>query len=156
MSVADKVEAKLREIAAKMEGTVKVGFLENATYPDGTPVAAVAFWNEFGSVHRSEDEGGVFTLNVTPARPFFRTMIDAEKPAWGGKVARLAKATHNDASKILALMGEDIKGALVRSINDFSTPGNAESTIKAKGFDKPLIRDGIMVNAVDYEVEDGS
>ena len=40
----DKLEAALREIARKVSkpGKLRVGFLEGATYPDGTPVALVA------------------------------------------------------------------------------------------------------------------
>ena len=32
-----------------MNASVRVGVLENATYPDGTPVAMVAFWSEYGA-----------------------------------------------------------------------------------------------------------
>jgi hypothetical protein len=44
------LEAKLREIAEKVgkANTVNVGFLEGATYPDGTPVALIAATNEYG------------------------------------------------------------------------------------------------------------
>jgi len=44
------LEAKLREIAERAGApkAVRVGFLEGATYPDGTPVALVAATNEFG------------------------------------------------------------------------------------------------------------
>ena len=43
---SDAVMKALEEIARKMGGgEVAVGFMEGATYPDGTPVAAVAFWN---------------------------------------------------------------------------------------------------------------
>ena len=138
---ADGVSKALEEIARKMGGgEVAVGFMEGATYPDGTPVAAVAFWNEFGK------EG-------QPPRPFFRQMIAAESPGWPKKMAALAKATDYDGDKVLALMGEDIKGALQKSINDFQTPGLAASTIEAKGFAKPLIDTSHMLNSVTYEVE---
>lgn len=133
---------KLTEIAESMGGgSVSVGFMSGATYPDGTPVAAVAFWNEFGGMDR-------------PARPFFRGMISKESPTWAGKMAKLAKMTNYDGPRVLGLMGEDIKGALVQSINDFETPGLAPSTIAAKGFAKPLIDTGTMLRAVDYEVSD--
>ena len=57
---ADGVSKALEEIARKMGGgEVAVGFMEGATYPDGTPVAAVAFWNEYGGPGRQP-------------RPFFR------------------------------------------------------------------------------------
>jgi hypothetical protein len=138
VAISDSVTRHLKELAAKMSGSVEVGFLEGATYPDGTPVAAVAFWNEYGN-------------DFTPPRPFFRTMIAKESPSWGPKLAGALKAT-GDGDKALALMGEDIQGALIQSINDFTTPALAPSTIAAKGFDKPLIDTGHMVNSTSYRV----
>ncbi len=129
---------KLAEIAESMGGgSVSIGFYENATYS----VAAVAFWNEYGGMDR-------------PARPFFRGMIAREAKTWPGTMAQLAKATDYDGPRVLAIMGEDIKGALVQSINDFQTPGLAPSTIAAKGFAKPLIDTETMIRAVDYEVNE--
>lgn len=139
MSVADKVESKLKEIASRMSGSVEVGFLEGATYPDGTPVAAVAYWNEFGN-------------GSAPPRPYFRGMIASESPKWPAKVAALAKATNNDGEKVLALMGEEIEGELKQSINDLTSPPLAASTIARKGFDKPLIDTSHMVNSTGYRV----
>lgn len=136
--LAERVAKRLHDIAKGMSGSVSVGFLEGATYPDGTPVAAVAFWNEFGS--------------SGPPRPFFRLMISNESPSWPGKVAALAKSTNFNAAKILGIMGADIEGALKQSINDFTTPGLAPSTIKRKGFDKPLIDTGHMINSTGFEV----
>lgn len=136
--VSDNVERHLKVLAAKMSGSVDIGFLEDATYPDGTPVAAVAFWNEFGN-------------GSAPPRPFFRGMIAAESPGWGDKLAAAVKAT-GDGEKALALMGEDIQGALIQSINDFTTPPLAQSTIDRKGFDKPLIDTSHMVQSTGYRV----
>lgn len=142
LSGADGVMKALEEIARKMGGgEVAVGFMEGATYPDGTPVAAVAFWNEYGGPGR-------------PPRPFFRQMIAKESPTWAPKMAKLAKAANYDGPKVLAMMGEDIKGALQQSINDFTTPALAESTVEAKGFAKPLIDTSHMLNSVAYEVEE--
>lgn len=136
----------LEEIAKKMGGgEVAVGFMEGATYPDGTPVAAVAFWNEFGKTN----EDGEFQ----PPRPFFRNMIAAESPTWPDKMAKLAKATGYDADRVLGLMGEDIQGALKKSINDLQSPPLKESTVEAKGFAKPLIDTSHMLNSITYEVK---
>jgi hypothetical protein len=141
---SDKVMKALEDIAKRMGGgEVSVGFMAGATYPDGTPVAAVAFWNEYGSPASSR-----------PPRPFFRQMIGEESPSWPGKMAKLAKATNYDGPKVMALMGEDIKGALQQSINDFETPELAESTVEAKGFAKPLIDTSHMLNSVAYEVKE--
>ena len=89
-----------------------------------------------------------------PARPFFRGMIAKESPTWPDKMAKLAEATDYDGNKVLAMMGEDIKGALQQSINDLETPPLAQSTIDAKGFAKPLIDTGHMLNSVAYEVSE--
>lgn len=138
----DGITKALEAIAKRMGGgEVAVGFMEGATYPDGTPVAAVAFWNEYGK------EG-------QPARPFFRRMIAAESPTWPQKMAALARATNYDGGKVLALMGEDISGALQQSINDFQTPALAPSTVEAKGFAKPLIESSHMLNSITYEVKE--
>jgi hypothetical protein len=132
----------LGDIAKRMGGgEVSVGFMAGATYPEGTPVAAVAFWNEYGVPSHNQ-----------PPRPFFRQMIAAESPTWPGKMAKLAKATDYDGDKVLALMGEDIKGALQQSINEFQSPPLAPSTIEAKGFAKPLIDTSHMLNSITYEV----
>ena len=131
----------LESIARRMGGgEVSVGFLEGATYPDGTPVAAVAYWNEFGNSEQ-------------PARPFFRQMIAKESQSWPKKMAKLAKVTDYDGDKVLGLMGEDIQGAIKQSINDLQSPPLAPSTIKAKGFSKPLIDTSHMINSVGYVVK---
>lgn len=140
---APDVMKKLEEIARKMGGgSVQVGFMSGATYPDGTMVAAVAAANEYGDPQAGR-----------PPRPFFREMIAAESPTWPDKMAALAKALNYDGPKVLGMMGEDIQGALKQSINDFTTPALAPSTVRAKGFDKPLIETGDMLNAVTYEVK---
>ena len=140
---SDAVMKALEDIARKMGGgEVSVGFMEGATYPNGTPVAGVAFWNEYGVPSRNQ-----------PPRPFFRQMIAAESPTWPGKMAKLAKATDYDGDRVLALMGEDIKGALQKSINDLQDPPLAPSTVEAKGFGKPLIDTSHMLNSVSYEVK---
>ena len=150
LSGGEGLQKALADIARKMGGgLVKVGFLEGATYPDGTPVAAVAFWNEYGKEVNSQG-GDYFQL----PRPFFRRMIAKESPEWADKMAKLAKAYDYDGAKVLALMGEDIKGALQQSINDFESPPLAQSTIDAKGFEKPLIDTSHMLNSVNYEVEE--
>jgi hypothetical protein len=155
LKISESVAKKLQEIARQMGGgSVNVGFLENATYPDGTPVAAVAFWNEFGTERTVESADGKESQVVhTPPRAFFRGMIAKESPGWGGKMGAFAKATNYNGPKVLALMGEDIDGALKQSINDFTTPPLAPSTVKAKGFDKPLINKAIMINSTGYEVK---
>lgn len=138
---ARKLSAMVQKIG---EGkTLKVGFLDQATYPDGTSVATVAFYNEFGT-------------SKIPPRPFIRTMIVEKSPGWGGALKKCITATGADGPAALGLMGEGIKGQLVESINLWADPPNAPSTIAKKGFDKPLISTALMLRSVDYEVSDGA
>jgi hypothetical protein len=138
------LERRLGELAAKIgEGpTLSVGFLEGATYPDGTSVAMVAAVNEFGA-----------PANNQPPRPFFRTMIAEKSPTWGTSLAATLKATNYDPKAALGLMGEGIKGQLQQSILDLTSPPLSPKTIARKGFDKPLIDSSVMINSVNYVVE---
>lgn len=138
------VEQFLDDLTKKLTGSqsLRVGFLEGATYPDGTSVPMVAAINEFGAPSRGQ-----------PPRPFFRRMIAAKSPEWPKATAILMKKTNYDVDKTLNLMGEGIKGQLVQSINDLVSPPLAQSTIDAKGFSKPLIDTSVMINSVGYEVK---
>lgn len=145
-----KLMAALGAIADRAGAAhVRVGFLENATAPDGTPEAQIAFWNEFGK-DGSEGEP------KQPPRPFFRRMIADVTPQVSGWTDKALEATGMDTSKALALMGEKLQDALVESIHKLRDPPLAQSTIDRKGFDKPLIHHNDMVRSVAYEVVEGS
>jgi len=118
LKVSDNVVRKLKEIAHKMSGSLEVGFLEGPT-ENGVPIAAIAFWNEYG-------HGGRFPA---PPRPFFRTMIEKEKHTWPGKIKALAKKDGYDADKILRSMGEGIQGALMQSITELTAPPLSPTTL---------------------------
>ena len=147
----DKLKRTLKRMNTGL-GTAKgvsVGFLADKTYPAthgirGTPraplkVAQVAFWNQWGTKR-------------APARPFFTTMIEECSPRWGESLAYLAKAHNYDAKKMMTNMGIGIQAQLVSSIVNWSDPPNAQRTVDIKGFNNPLIDEGIMQNSVEYEV----
>lgn len=144
LSGGKKFEDALRELAGKVAkpATLKVGFLANATYPDGTPVAMIAAINEYGAPSRGQ-----------PPRPFFRNMINAKQGEWPNAIAGLLRANDLDAEKALDQTGAAIAGQLRQSIKDLTSPPLAASTIRRKGFDKPLIDTGHMFNSVDHEVK---
>lgn len=141
----DKLTKVLADMTKGLEGekVLSVGFLSGATYPDGTPVAAVAFWNEFGTIK-------------SPPRPFFRTMIAEAAGTWPEILSKAVKYTEYDGSRALSIMGEKIKDDLRASITGWTAPANAPYTIKQKGFNKPLVDTGHMMNSIGYEVNDGS
>ena len=73
MRGGDKFRRRLADLAAAAAdgrgAKVRVGIFESAKYADGLPVAAAAFWNEYGTV-------GI------PPRPFFRNTIAAHRHEW--------------------------------------------------------------------------
>lgn len=141
----DKLGAALAKIAAQLNkpATLQVGFLENAKYPDGTPVAMVAAIHNFGA-----PRAGI------PPRPFFSNMVAKKSKDWPKSIANLLKLHNYDILKVLKLMGEGIKGQLQQSIRDTNKPPLKPLTILRKGFPKPLIDTGHMLNSVDYRVND--
>lgn len=181
----DKLQQYLDRLLARVSSAqaVKVGFLEGATYPDGTSVPMVASVQEFGGSmqipERTQDlnfkvnantgksrfakaDKANFAQTVTipahtvtiPARPFFRTMLDQKASGWGAQAGKALRGSDFNAKVALGRMGELIQGQLQGSIRDFTNPALTPSTIRAKGFDKPLIDTGVMLRSVDYEVKD--
>ena len=115
-----KLEATLRELAKKVakKATLRVGFLEGAPYPDGTPVAMVAAIQEYGA-----PKVGI------PPRPFFRTMVEKEKGGWGDALGKNLLSTDFDSVKALGLMGDEIQGQLVESIIQLDEPALSQVTL---------------------------
>jgi hypothetical protein len=171
----DKLEAALAHIAANVSkaSSVEVGFLEGATYPDGTSVPMVAAIQEFGA-----PKAGI------PPRPFFRGMIADKSPEWPSAVAGLLKANDYDGAQTLGQTGAAIKGQLQQAIIDTMGPALSPVTLmlrKMRSADpdlvvtgstvgeaarrvaagestdgvstKPLVDSGHLVNSVDYEVK---
>src|SRR5208282_5520025 len=93
----NKFSDALQKLAGKLSTgkSVRIGFFENAVYPDGTPVAMVAAIQEWGA-----PRAGI------PPRPYFRNMISAKKGEWPEAIAKLLKENDNDALRTLELVGQ--------------------------------------------------
>lgn len=117
---------------------LKVGIFESAKYDDGTPVAQVAFWQEFGTAK-------------IPMRPFMRNAIAKNTRKWGDSVKTALIGT-NDSEKALKMLGEIMRGDIVLSLTNLNTPPNAPSTIKQKGSSNPLIDTGLLRNSITWEL----
>jgi hypothetical protein len=155
----DKLAAALAKISkgVSQPALLRVGFLENARYPDGKSVAMIAAIQDFGA-----PGAGI------PPRPFFRNMVAAKKGEWPAAIAGLLKANDYDAVKALGLAGEAIGGQLRQSIINTNSPALAASTLRKRGvatgtvYDpkkpetfraKPLIDTGHMINSIGHEVK---
>lgn len=138
------VRRVLQGMAEKLKrpATVRVGFLEGATYPDGTPVAMVAAIQNWGA-----PRAGI------PPRPFFTNMIADKQDSWGPATAELLARNDYDATATMTLVGEGIAGQLRQAIVDTNEPALAESTIKRKGSSKALVDSGHMLNSISYKVD---
>jgi hypothetical protein len=141
-SGGEALAQKLAELIKKAgeAGSLRVGFLEGSTHPDGTSVPMVAALNEFGT-------------SKMPARPFFRNMIAEKSPNWGPSLGAIAEKNGLDMKRTLALMGEGIGSQLQQAIVDFNSVPLAKSTVNAKGFAKQLIDTAVMINSVGYQVD---
>lgn len=179
LSGGAKLAAKLLELAkvADNPATLRVGFLDNAKYPDGTPVAMIAAIQEFGA------PGARWPI---PPRPFFRNMIAKHRNEWAPAIMRLLRDNNWDAAKALAIAGDAIAGQLRQSITDTMAPplspvtimvrsikGSKRATLKmvyeaiarvqggkkpGKGYEpgstgaKPLVDSGHLLGSVDWEI----
>ena len=143
------LEKRLAELAKSVRkaASVRIGFIENNTYPDGTSVALVAAINEWGQTRVHPHQ---------PPRPYFRRMIKEKSPEWPNAISNLLVANDYDAEKVLNIVGDAIAGQLRQSITDFVDPPLAPATIAAKGSDKPLIESGLMLKSISFEVESPS
>lgn len=134
VKLADKVKDLLDE------KTLKVGFFESAKYDTGIPVAQVAQYQEFGT-------------RKIPPRPFLRGSIHENKDKWVKYLANQVEGAKN-LDLALARLGEVMRNDIIKSIDNFTEPANAISTILAKKSSHPLIDTGFMKSSVTYEIRD--
>lgn len=145
----DKLTQALNEIAKNVSkaSEVDVGFLENASYPDGKNVASIAAIQEFGA-----PKAGI------PPRPFFRTMVEDKSPEWPEAVGNLLVANDYDAAKTLGQTGAAIQSQLQQSIIDTYAPPLSQITLmlrKMRAEDPDLVVTGKTVGEAARRVAAG-
>ena len=147
-----KLQRLLREAGKGGVSGVKVGFFSTAKYEDGTPVAAVAAWNEFGT-------------KTIPERPFFRRALAEVEDG----VTNIIKAGIDPRrmvvdDRLAGRVGEYVAGQVQESITALKDPPNAPETVARKrkklhgkkgvgGGENPLIDTGFMHDSVTWQVE---
>ncbi len=145
---AAKLNAALERVRKKISNaaTLRVGFFEDATYPDGTSVAMVAALQEFGS-------------GPIPARSYFRTMIAEKQDSWANQIIGRLKANKWDAKKTLDELAEFvIKPQLQASIISINSPPLSPITLmlrKMKKDDPSLVVTGSVVGEAAQRVAAG-
>lgn len=141
----DRIRNALSGVNKQFKGkVVQVGLPSGINYEDGTPVAYVATIQEFG------DSG-----NNLPPRPFFTPTIKEKKDAWASSirkgVAQVQKGNLS-ADDVLSAVGMVAAADIRDTVNSVTSPKLADSTIAAKGFDKPLIDTGLMVASIQSKI----
>lgn len=120
---------------------IQIGF--QGQYDDGTTVAEVAAWNEYGTEN-------------APARPFMRQTVTDKKDEiaqfQADAVAQGLKQ-HRNAAKTMNQIGVFMKAKVQEEIVDGKFEPNAPSTIKKKGSSRPLIDTSRMRQNVNYTVK---
>ncbi|KXV60290.1 hypothetical protein AD948_05935 [Acetobacter senegalensis] len=170
MKGGDKLRKALADLSKKVEkgGHVDVGFFEDATYPDGTPVAQVASWMEFGTP-------------TSRPRPFMRNTVAKHSDRWGEALEAALKDSDFDVKIALSAVGVIIESQIRDEIAEGEFEPNkpltnllkwrfpkgdytTEQFLKAvhdlkKGATassgKPLVWSGRMFQSVTHEVKDG-
>jgi hypothetical protein len=147
-----KLDAALAKYLEDAPKTMRVGILEGAREPDGTPTALVGFWNEYGTAHRQGD-----TTVITPPRPFMRTTAEAKGARWAKIVGVMLKSNGGDFEAALRVAGEAAVVDVQQTIGAFTDPANAPSTIAKKGFDGPLrgSAQAPMQHSIAFDIVDG-
>ncbi len=155
----DRLREKLQGIARQVTkaSAVKVGFLAESTYPDGTPVAMIAAIQNWGA-----PAAGI------PPRPFFSNAVRAKKGEWPNAIRDLLKDNNYDALRTLQQTGEVIAGQIRMSIIETNSPPLKPATLRARGVApgmkynpanpatfgaKPLVDTGVLLGSVNYEVK---
>lgn len=130
--------AELKKLA---EMEVVVGFQGEDTYEDGTSLADVAAYNEFGS-------------SDTPARPFMKQSFENHETELKAACARVNQVLSRGGSVEDALkqLGVALKALVQEEIVEGNFAPNAPSTIQKKGSEQPLIDSSHMRQSVHYVI----
>lgn len=140
----NKIKEELEKLG-RMKVIVEID--PDKTYSTGEKVEKVAVWMEFGA-----DE---FDVNY-PARPFFRVAFDTN-------IEKLKKLYKKRVDLIMVgsgtaeALGHELGKYMVQKIKAVIETGEfaalAESTIKRKGSDKPLIDTKALLTSIRYRIE---
>lgn len=125
--------------------------VKSAKYEDGTSLADVMIWNHYGT-------------ETIPPRPVLRIAAenvmqrDDIKDAMGVYLHNVL-VNPGDADKLEKEMLRKIGVQVIKEARAIIAAGNelqenAPSTVKQKGFDKPLYETGLLLKNLGYDYED--
>ena len=150
ISGGNKLKEFIKKIGSEKKRVVEAGFFEDSTYADknGTKVAWVAAWNEFGTLTKSGKEH-------TPPRPFMSDTSKENNSKWLKTFGQQLVKSNYDVKRACNIVGLQMQGDIKNRIskaNEFYAP-NAPSTVAAKGKESVLRDTSIMLASVQFKVE---
>jgi hypothetical protein len=98
-----------------------------------------------------------FGTSTAPARPFVAPVVNDKGPIrtlMTNAVVRVLNANES-VFDALAKVGERVAGMIQHKVESYVPPPNAESTIRQKGFDHPLLETGQLHDSIGYRIEGG-
>jgi hypothetical protein len=120
-SIADRIDA--------LDGYgIYAGWDRSAVYENGTPVAQVMAWQEFGVAARS-----------IPARPFMRPAVAEDKSKWDGGLLALSKRVIEGKTTVKSAfdaVGLMMESSIVDSIVRVTSPPLSPVTLMLRKFKK--------------------
>lgn len=142
MAIIDKGWKRIKRSLHYLHGRcVDVGVIASLV---GSHLVMIATANHFGT-----RRGGKQHI---PPRPFLRHAYRKARRGLMGKrsiIARQLNALYrgrSNASTLLHEVGQFYQGKVIDTMQAFSSPANAPSTIRQKGFNDPLIESGKLVS----------
>lgn len=112
----------IKKLSDIQDTTINIGFFAGTQYPDGTPVAAVAKWNNDGTDRIPERP--FFSKGMLIGRMSARNVFEEMFPEYiSGEV---------NLKALQAAIGETYQNAIVQAIDSNVPPPNAPSTWERK------------------------
>jgi hypothetical protein len=118
-------------------------------------IVEVGIHGEAGSDEVLKAAANELGTDTIPERSFLRSTLNENRARYVAALGRLARKVATGETTMgagLRLFGEVIQRDVVRKIDAITDPPLAESTVEAKGSDKPLIDTGTMRRNVRYVV----
>lgn len=152
-------ESILKAIKTIDKQSVKVGLLESkggAAVPEGSPmtIAGIGAIHEYGTLYATNADGE----QLIPERRWLRGTFEQYKAELVEMQIKIAKGLlankvkPEQALKLLGVWAANKVKFYVKGTDNVQ-PGLAESTIAAKGSTRPLVDTGLMINSVNYEID---
>lgn len=147
IKVTDKTDSLKKALKQFKTAYVTVGVAPGAgEYADGTSVADVALWNEFGT-------------SKIPERSFIRSTLHEHQTqinAWRSSLVEQVLESRMTVHKALDILGFKIRELIRAKINSNIPPPNAPSTIAHKKREgvppRTLMETGLLARSIEYKV----